>query len=390
MSHVVSSSAPITSSHTVKQYAGFGILGADIPTTGDNGGSPVLNDSINPTSEYHWRVETPPSAGVLTIYPDLTFEWDATGVPDGSYPWAYRLFEDGTDDGTATVSQTVGSGGISADLAATEAGDTLSVSASVPLSASLSYTEFADSVSGSSAVTIHATATLTEAGDSVSGVSVVSITATASIAESADSLSASGTVVAGINATLSVTEAADTLAAVANAAISATLSATESGDTLAAQASVALSAALDAVEAGDTVVSSVGISITCSASLSEDGDTLTATASIISDSNTITAASMIRLAEIWARMELDAANPLVTSATQLTVGTIAQDISTGGAVRTGATMVPTIDPDTMIAEVWQRLGLDPDNALTQTNTNIDVGNIHLTVSGTNTLTVQRV
>ena len=109
MSHVVSSSAPITSAHTVKQYAGLGILGSDIPTTGDNGGSPVLNDSINPTGEYHWRVETAPSAGVLTIYPDLTFEWDATGVPNGSYPWAYRLFEDGTSQGTATVSQTVGS-----------------------------------------------------------------------------------------------------------------------------------------------------------------------------------------------------------------------------------------------------------------------------------------
>lgn len=109
MSHVVSSSAPITSSHTVKQYAGFGILGADIPTTGDNGGSPVLNDGINSAKEYHWRVETPPSAGVLTIYPDLTFEWDGSGVPDGSYPWVYRLFEDGVSVGTATVSQTVGS-----------------------------------------------------------------------------------------------------------------------------------------------------------------------------------------------------------------------------------------------------------------------------------------
>ena len=99
---------------------------------------------------------------------------------------------------------------------------------------------------------------------------------------------------------------------------------------------------------------------------------------------------MVKLAEIWARMELDAANPLVTSATQLTVGTISQDISTGGAVRTGSALVPTIDPDTMISEVWQRLGLDPDNALTQTNASIDVGNIHLTVSGTDTLTVQRV
>ena len=290
---------------------------------------------------------------------------------------------------TVTASATI-IDGVNASLSVTESDDTLSASSSVPLSASLSYTESADSASGSASVTINATATLTEAGDSISGVSVVEITATASLTESADSLSASATLVDGINASLNVSEASDMLAAVANAAIAAALSESEAGDELSAQADTALSAALNAVESGDTVVSSVGISVTCSASLSEDGDTLTATASIISDTNTITAASMIRLAEIWARMELDATRPLSTSATQLTVGTISQDISTGGAVRTGAALVPSIDPDTMIAEVWKRLGLDPDNALTQTNTSIDVGDIHLTVSGTDILTVQRV
>mgnify|MGYP003423315569 FL=1 len=280
--------------------------------------------------------------------------------------------------------------GVNASLSVTEGADTLSASASVPLSANLSYTESADSTAGSATVTINASATLTETGDSISGVSVVEITATASLTESSDSLSASATRVDGISASLNVTESSDTLAAVANAAIAAALSVTESGDTIASQSAIALSAALNSVESGDTVVSSVGISVTCSASLSEDGDTLTATASIISDSNTINAASMVRLAEIWARMELDATRPLSTSATQLTVGTISQDISTGGAVRTGAALVPSIDPDTMIAEVWKRLGLDPDNALTQTNTSIDVGNIHLNVSGNDTLTVQRV
>ena len=108
MTFLVAATSPIAGKFVVKKYAGFGILGADIPTTGDNGGSPVLNDGINSAKEYHWRVETPPSAGVLTIYPDLTFEWDGSGVPDGSYPWVYRLFEDGVSAGTATVSQTVG------------------------------------------------------------------------------------------------------------------------------------------------------------------------------------------------------------------------------------------------------------------------------------------
>jgi hypothetical protein len=109
MSHIVASSAPIAAAHTVKRYPGFGILGADIPDDGDNGPSPILNDSPVSTAEYHWRVETAPSAGELTIYPDLTFEWDSSGAADGAYPWVYRLFENGVSQGTATVAQQVGS-----------------------------------------------------------------------------------------------------------------------------------------------------------------------------------------------------------------------------------------------------------------------------------------
>lgn len=241
MSHLVSSSAPIYSAHTVKQYAGFGILGSDIPTTGDNGGSPVLNDSPISTSEYHWRVETAPSAGVLTTYPDLTFEWDGTGVADGSYPWVYRLFEDGASQGTATVNQTVGSGGISADLAATESVDTLASAATVAVDSSLSS------------------------------------------ADSADTLSAEATIVSRIVATLFVTE---------------------SGDELAAQSDVAISSALSSAEAGDAVVSSVAILVTSDASLPEIGDTLTATAANVTPSVlTLSEAAIMAIAEaVWARV----------------------------------------------------------------------------------------
>lgn len=119
MSHTVSNVQPISSAHTVKQYAGFGILGADIPTTGDNGGSPVLNDGILDTSEYYWRLETPPSAGSVTIYPDLSYLF--SGAADGTWPWAYRLFwvdSDGTTgNGTATVTDTFGSGSIALAIA---------------------------------------------------------------------------------------------------------------------------------------------------------------------------------------------------------------------------------------------------------------------------------
>ena len=106
MSHIVSASAPITSAHTVKLYVGFGILGADIPTTGDNGGSPVINDSPVSTSEYHWRLETAPSSGTVTIYPDLAFTH--TGAADGTWTWQYRLFEDGISVGVATITDVLG------------------------------------------------------------------------------------------------------------------------------------------------------------------------------------------------------------------------------------------------------------------------------------------
>lgn len=137
MSHIVASLAPIASAHAVKRYPGFGILGADIPATGDNGPSPVLNDSPSPSAEYHWRVETAPSAGVLTIYPDLTFEWDSSGAADGSYPWVYRLFENGVNQGTATVSQTLGAAGVSlaiADAAHAHTADALALSTATALS----------------------------------------------------------------------------------------------------------------------------------------------------------------------------------------------------------------------------------------------------------------
>lgn len=114
MSHVVSSSAPIGGAHTVKKYAGFGIKGADIPSSGDSGGSPVLNDGILGTSEYYWRLETTPGSGTLTLYPDLSFEH--YGAADGSWAWQYRLYwvdADGTvGDGTATVTDIFGSGAV--------------------------------------------------------------------------------------------------------------------------------------------------------------------------------------------------------------------------------------------------------------------------------------
>lgn len=87
-------------------YPGLGILGADIPTTGDNGGSPVLNDGISAGKEYRWALVTPPASGTITLYEDLTFEF--SGAANGIHSATYRLWEDGVDQGTATITLQVG------------------------------------------------------------------------------------------------------------------------------------------------------------------------------------------------------------------------------------------------------------------------------------------
>lgn len=87
-------------------YAGHGILGADIPSTGDNGGSPVLNDSISPSAEYRWTVETPPASGTLNLFEDCSFEYD--NATAGTYNFVYRLYENGVSQGTATVTLQIG------------------------------------------------------------------------------------------------------------------------------------------------------------------------------------------------------------------------------------------------------------------------------------------
>lgn len=88
-------------------YAGHGILGADISATGDNGGSPVLNDGISPTAEYRWTAESLPASGSLTLFENLSFEH--IGAADGSYSFDYRLYEYGVSQGVATVTLSVGS-----------------------------------------------------------------------------------------------------------------------------------------------------------------------------------------------------------------------------------------------------------------------------------------
>lgn len=135
MSFRVSSTPLLSGAFAVSPYAGLGVLGSDIPSEGDNGPSPLLNDGIVASSEYAWYLDTPPSAGALTLYPDGTFIWDAVGVADGTYTFTYRLYEDGIDSGIGTVYLSAGTTTVAlvvADLAHGHALD--AVVLSVPVS----------------------------------------------------------------------------------------------------------------------------------------------------------------------------------------------------------------------------------------------------------------
>lgn len=106
MSWVSNPDSALSGGWLTSAYPGLGILGSDIPTTGDNGGSPVLNDGISPTKEYRWALVTPPASGTITFYEDLTFEF--SGAANGIHSATYRLWEDGVDQGTATITLQVG------------------------------------------------------------------------------------------------------------------------------------------------------------------------------------------------------------------------------------------------------------------------------------------
>ena len=106
MSWVSNPDSALSGGWLTSAYPGLGILGSAIPTTGDNGGSPVLNDGISAGKEYRWALVTPPASGTITLYEDLTFEF--SGAADGIHSATYRLWEDGVDQGTATITLQVG------------------------------------------------------------------------------------------------------------------------------------------------------------------------------------------------------------------------------------------------------------------------------------------
>ncbi len=87
---------------------GLGVLGSEVPATGDDGPGYLYND-LDPgdeTKEVRGLIETWPTDGVLLAEEDSSFTFD--GAAEGAYSFTYRLFVDGVDLGTGTVDLTVG------------------------------------------------------------------------------------------------------------------------------------------------------------------------------------------------------------------------------------------------------------------------------------------
>ena len=160
-------------------HRGLGVLGSDIPSTGDNGAGYLYNDLTLPADagkEVRGLILTQPSAGSLFAYEDSSFEF--SGAPDGIYTFTYRLYVDGVDTGTGTSTLQVGSP--VAAISVVTASPTFSGSANQSASCQTSATTASPVFSGSASVDgtpAEATISVTTASPAFSG-SAAGITST--------------------------------------------------------------------------------------------------------------------------------------------------------------------------------------------------------------------
>lgn len=90
-------------------HRGLGVLGSQVPSTGEHGPGYLFNDLSLPTDagkEVMGYIETPP-VGLTSFFAWEDSSFEAQG-PDGEYTFTYRLFVDGADFGTAAVTITIG------------------------------------------------------------------------------------------------------------------------------------------------------------------------------------------------------------------------------------------------------------------------------------------
>lgn len=98
----------------VSLYAGHGVTGDQVPSTGTHGASPIYNDLVLPADaakEYRWAIQTPPLVGALQAFEDGSYAYAPPGgTVDLTVSFIYRLWEDGIDRGTTTQIIVIGAG----------------------------------------------------------------------------------------------------------------------------------------------------------------------------------------------------------------------------------------------------------------------------------------
>jgi hypothetical protein len=93
-------STSIVPGKTVIGVRGLGVLGAVVPSTGDNGPSVLWNDIALPADnnvEVRAAIQSFPSAGVFAM--DETGAFSFTGAPNGSYTATYYYMRAGVQTG---------------------------------------------------------------------------------------------------------------------------------------------------------------------------------------------------------------------------------------------------------------------------------------------------
>lgn len=157
----------------------IGVLGSEIPSSGDNGAGYAYNDLNLPADankRYRGRIVAWPSAGEFFAYEPTDFVF--SGAPDGIYTAQYQL-DQWDESGTKTsfdpetITLTVGSANVTGSAAWTEANDTASSVGTVTVSGSSTATEANDSTAGSGAVIVSGTSSTTEADDTLSAAGTV-------------------------------------------------------------------------------------------------------------------------------------------------------------------------------------------------------------------------
>lgn len=111
MTFLVSSAPLLSGKFAVRAHSGLGILPANIPTDGDYP-NPLLNDELIAGHEYAVFVDTPPTNGSVTVYPDGSYLYQAAS--DETDTFTLRVYDDGRDAGTQTQTITTGTFGATA------------------------------------------------------------------------------------------------------------------------------------------------------------------------------------------------------------------------------------------------------------------------------------